>query len=97
MKQIISFCTFLILFLIAAYPPALSAADIVTVAGGQIENFPEESIVVDFARYFINGVPVFNTKGERVAKELLKQGQTVEIFFVNNRINSVVIRDDPQE
>lgn len=69
----------------------------VTVVGGQIENLPDDSIVLDFSRYWIKDVPVFNSSGELAAKELLRQGQTVEIFFVNNKINSIVIRDNPQE
>ena len=72
--------------------PFLAHADAkVTVVDGKIELVSDDSIVVNFKRYYIAGAALVNTKNEPVDRTELRVGRKVEIFFHDRRIDSILI------
>lgn len=67
------------------------AADQVRMVEGLIEDVTPNSIKVRGAYYDITGAPLLNASDKIVARNDLKIGKKVGIFFKNNRISSVVI------
>jgi len=69
------------------------AADKVRMVEGLIEDVTPNSIKVRGAYYDITGVPLLNASDQIVARNDLKIGKKVEIFFKNNRITSILIHE----
>ncbi len=67
------------------------AADKVRMVEGLIEDVTPNSIKVRGAYYDITGVPLLNASDKILARNELKIGKKVEIFFKNNRITSILI------
>lgn len=67
------------------------AADKVTMGGGLIEDVTPNSIKVRSAYYDITEASLLNASNKAVARNDLKIGKKVKIFFKNNRITSILI------
>lgn len=63
----------------------------IKVVEGLVEQITNDSIVVRGRRFLIAGVPLLNSSGEHVSKDVLQAGKKVEIFFENNSLTSVLV------
>jgi len=66
-------------------------AEKVRVIEGVLQDVIHGSIKVKGNYYDISGVPLLDASGKEAAKDLLKPGKKVEIFFKDDRITKVVI------
>ena len=73
------------------------AADKVRMVEGLIEDVTPNSIKVRGAYYDITGAPLLNASDKVLARNDLKIGKKVGIFFKNNRITSILIYEDMVE
>ncbi|MCG2727154.1 MAG: hypothetical protein L6244_00685 [Candidatus Methanoperedenaceae archaeon] len=73
------------------------ADDKVRMIEGLIEDVTPNSIRVRGAYYDITGAPLLNASDKIVARNELKAGKRVGIFFKNNRITSILIYEDMVE
>lgn len=73
------------------------AADKVRMVEGLIEDITVNSIKVRGAYYDIAGAPLLNASNKALARNDLKIGKKVGIFFKNNRITSILIYEDMVE
>jgi hypothetical protein len=72
--------------------PCLVHADAkVTMVDGYIERVSDDSIVVNFKRYYLAGAALRNIKDEPVNMTELRVGRKVEIFFHDRRIDCILI------
>lgn len=77
--------------LVTGVPFLVHGATKVTMIDGYIEKVSDDSIVVDFKRYYLAGAVLLNIKNEPVDKTELRVGRKVEIFFHDRRIDSILI------
>jgi hypothetical protein len=93
-KKCITFIVLLFYFLTLA---SLCYAEKVRTVEGLIEEVSKDSIKVRGKYYNISDAPLKNASGKTVSKDQLKVGKKVEIFFLNDRIKTILIYEDMVE
>ena len=88
---------FLFCFFILVAPRFYSYAEEVRVVRGIIENITSDSIVVRNQFYNYTGVPLKDSSDRDLPRSELSVGKKVEIYFVNNRISTILIHEDMLE
>ncbi len=98
MKTKLFFLIFLFFcFFILVTPGFYSYAEEVRVVRGIIENITSESIVVRNQFYNYTAVPLKDSSDRDLPRSELRIGKKVEIFFINNRISTILIHEDMLE
>lgn len=85
---------YIILSFMLAFSFMLSTASYaknVKVVSGVIESASGNSIIVNGNSYNLSGIPILNTDGRELSTSELKEGKTVDIFFRNNSVSSIVV------
>jgi hypothetical protein len=93
-KKCITFIVLLFYFLALA---SLCYAEKVRTVEGLIEDVSNDSIKVRGKYYNISDTPLKNASGKNISKDRLRAGKKVEIFFLNDRIKTVLIHEDMVE
>lgn len=88
---------FLFCFFILVLPGFYSYAEEIRVVRGIIENITSDSIVVRNQFYNYTGVPLKDASDRDLPRTELSVGKKVEIYFVNNRISTILIHEDMLE
>jgi len=89
-KKCITFIVFLFYFFALA---SLCCAEKVRTVEGLIEDVSKDSIKVRGKYYNISDTPLKNASGKNISRDQLRVGKKVEIFFLNNRITTVLIHE----
>jgi hypothetical protein len=89
-KKYIAFIVLLFYFFALA---SLCYAEKVRTVEGLIEYVSKDSIKVRGKYYNISDTPLKNASGKNISKDQLRVGKKVEIFFLNNRITTVLIHE----
>ena len=89
-KKCITFIVFLFYFFALA---SLCYAEKVRTVEGLIEDVSKDSIKVRGKYYNISDTPLKNASGKNISKDQLRVRKKVEIFFLDNRITTVLIHE----